>query len=77
MKHLAFLGFVIATLMVPIQVQARQCVTFQGPPNPEAELRYILSHPGVVVCPSPGTTQYEQLQGHWKFLDGWCGNRPC
>ena len=31
--------------------QARQCVTF--PPNvpPEAELRYLLSHPGVSVCP--------------------------
>lgn len=32
--------------------QAQQCVTF--PPNvaPEAELRYLLSHPGVSVCPS-------------------------
>jgi hypothetical protein len=32
--------------------QAQQCITF--PPNvtPEAELRYLLSHPGVSVCPS-------------------------
>ena len=53
MKRLAFLGFAIATLMAPIQVQAQQCVTFPQPPNAEAELRYILSHPGVRVCPSP------------------------
>jgi hypothetical protein len=30
MKRLAFLGFAIATLMAPIQVQAQQCVTFRG-----------------------------------------------
>jgi hypothetical protein len=53
MKHLAFLGFAIATLMAPIQVQAQQCVTFPQPPNAEAELPYLLSHPGVRVCPSP------------------------
>jgi hypothetical protein len=53
MKRLAFLGFAIATLMTPIQVQAQQCVTFRQPPNAEAELRYLLSHPGVRVCPSP------------------------
>jgi hypothetical protein len=53
MKRLAFLSFAIATLMAPIQVQAQQCVTFPQPPNAEAELRYLLSHPGVRVCPSP------------------------
>jgi hypothetical protein len=36
--------------------QAKQCVTF--PPNfpPEAELRYLLSHPGVSVCPPSATS---------------------
>jgi hypothetical protein len=60
MKHLAFLGFAIATLMAPIPVQAQQCVTFPQPPNAEAELRYLLSHPGVRVCPlnyAPSATQ--------------------
>ena len=53
MKRLAFLGFAIATLIAPIQVQAQTgCVRFPQPPNPEAELRYLLSHPGAVVCPS-------------------------
>jgi hypothetical protein len=52
MKRLAFLSFTIATLIVPIQAQAG-CVRFPQPPNPEAELRYLLSHPGAVVCPSP------------------------
>jgi hypothetical protein len=52
MKRLAFLGFAVATLMAPIQVQAQQCVTFRQPPNAEAELRYLLSHPGVRVCPA-------------------------
>jgi hypothetical protein len=54
MKRLAFLSFTIATLVAPIQVQAQTgCVRFPQPPNPEAELRYLLSHPGAVVCPSP------------------------
>jgi len=54
MKRLAFLGFTIATLVAPIQVQAQTgCVRFPQPPNPEAELRYLLSHPSAVVCPSP------------------------
>ena len=54
MKRLAFLGFAIATLFAPIQVQAQTgCVRFPQKPNPEAELRYLLSHPGAVVCPSP------------------------
>jgi hypothetical protein len=53
MKRLAFLSFTIATLIAPIQVQAQtRCVTFPQKPNPEAELRYLLSHPGAVVCPS-------------------------
>jgi hypothetical protein len=53
MKRLAFLGFTIATLIAPIQVQAQTgCVRFPQPPNPEAELRYLLSHPGARVCPS-------------------------
>ena len=54
MKRLAFLGFTIATLVAPIQVQAQTgCVRFPQPPNPEAELRYLLSHPGARVCASP------------------------
>jgi hypothetical protein len=53
MKRLAFLGFTIATLIAPIQVQAQTgCVRFPQRPNPEAELRYLLSHPGARVCPS-------------------------
>ena len=54
MKRLAFLSFTIATLIAPIQVQAQTgCVRFPQPPNPETELRYLLSHPGAVVCSSP------------------------
>ncbi|MGV7219249.1 hypothetical protein [Bradyrhizobium sp. UFLA05-112] len=58
MKHLAFLGLAIATLIAPIQVQAQQydpyrnCVRFPEIPNPEAELRYLLSQPGIRVCPA-------------------------
>ena len=53
MKRLAFLSFTIATLIAPIQVQAQTgCVRFPQPPNPEAELRYLLSHPRAVACPS-------------------------
>ena len=53
MKRLAFLSFTIATLIAPIQVQAQTgCVRFPQPSNPEAELRYLLSHPSAVVCPS-------------------------
>jgi hypothetical protein len=57
MKHLAFLSLTIATLIAPIQVQAQQydpasnCVRFPQIPNPEAEIRYLTSHPGVRVCP--------------------------
>ena len=77
MKRLAFLGFAIATLMAPIQAQAQQCVRFRGPPNPEAELRYILSHPGVVVCPSPGATPNDVRERQGEILKGWCGNHYC
>jgi len=58
MKHLAFLGFAVAALMTPIQVQAQQydparnCVRFPQNPNPEAEIRYLTSHPNIRVCPS-------------------------
>jgi hypothetical protein len=53
MKRLAFLSFTIATLIAPIEVQAQTgCIRFPQPPNPEAELRYLLSHPGARVCPS-------------------------
>jgi hypothetical protein len=58
MKRLAFLGITIATLIAPIQVQAQQydaranCVRFPQNANPEAETRYLLSHPNVRVCPS-------------------------
>jgi hypothetical protein len=54
MKRLPFLSFTIATLIAPIQVQAQtNCVRFPQKPNPEAELRYLLSHPGARVCASP------------------------
>jgi hypothetical protein len=54
MKRLAFLSFTIATLITPIQVQAQtNCVPFPQKPNPEAELRFLLSHPGARVCASP------------------------
>jgi hypothetical protein len=60
MKRLAFLSFTIATLIAPIQVQAQTgCVMFPQPPNPEAELRYLLSHPNVRVC-SSARTPYER-----------------
>ena len=59
MKRLAFLSLLIPTLIASIQVQAQQydpvrnCVRFSQTPNPEAELRYLLSHPGARVCPGP------------------------
>jgi hypothetical protein len=47
MKRLAFLSSTIATLITPIQVQAQtNCVPFPQKPNPEAELRFLLSHTG-------------------------------
>jgi hypothetical protein len=53
MKRLAFLSFTIATLIAPIEVQAQTgCIRFPQPANPEAELRYLLAHPGASVCPS-------------------------
>ncbi len=63
MKRLAFLGFAIATLIAPIQVQAQTgCVRFPDPPNPNAELRYLLSHPGVRVCPGRNPNQAGQAR---------------
>jgi hypothetical protein len=54
MKRLSFLSFAIGTLLAPITVQAQTgCVRFPNPPNAEAELRYLLSHPGTRVCPGP------------------------
>ncbi len=54
MKRLAFLGLLIPTLIAPMQAQAQTgCVRFPQPPSPEAELRYLLSHPGARVCPGP------------------------
>jgi hypothetical protein len=59
MRRLAFLSFTIATLIAPIQVQAQQydparnCVRFPQIPNPDAETRYLLSHPNIRVCPGP------------------------
>ena len=57
MKRLACLSLLIPALIAPIQVQAQQydpamnCVRFPDIPNPGAELQYLLSHPGVRVCP--------------------------
>jgi len=58
MKRLALQSLTIATLIAPIQLQAQQydaranCVRFPERPNPDAELRYMLAHPNVRVCPS-------------------------
>jgi hypothetical protein len=72
MKRLAFLSFTIATLIAPIQVQAQTgCVTFPAPPNPEAELRYLLSHPGARVCPGPNPDP----AGTARILEDGAGQR--
>jgi len=66
MKRLAFLGVTIATLIASIQVQAQQydpvanCVRFPQNPNPEAELRFLISNPNIRVCPSPHDLGGEQ-----------------
>ena len=58
MKRFALQSLTIATLLAPIQLQAQQydaranCVRFPEHPNPDAELRYLLAHPNVGVCPS-------------------------
>jgi hypothetical protein len=53
MKRLAFLSFAIATLLAPITVQAQSvCITFLAPHSLEAEVRYLISHPGVRICPT-------------------------
>jgi hypothetical protein len=42
-----------AALIAPIQVQAQTgCVTFPQNANPEAEVRYLTSHPSARVCAS-------------------------
>ena len=74
MKRLAFLSFTIATLIAPIQVQAQTgCVTFPQNSNPEAEVRFLLSHPGARVCPG-ATHNPDNIR---DLLRGWCGNRAC
>jgi hypothetical protein len=77
MKRLAFLGFTIATLIASIQAQAQQCVTFPQPPNAEAELRYLLSHPGVRVCPATQNDPQAELQRRYQIgntlLNYWRG----
>jgi len=71
MKRLAFLSLLIPTLIAPIQVQAQQydpagnCVRFPQQPNPEAETRYLLSHPNTRVCPGPNPN----LEGQRRVLD--------
>ncbi len=70
MKYLASLSFAVATLIAPIQVQAQQydpangCVRFPQKPNPEAEIRYLNSHPNTRVCASP----HPDLQGQADTL---------
>jgi hypothetical protein len=71
MKHLAFLSFAIASLLAPITVHAQTaCVRFPSPPNPEAEVRYLMSHPGVRVCPGPNPN----LQGQANALQQGAAN---
>ena len=66
MKRHASLGLALAALIAPMQAQAQtDCVRFPDPPNPEAELRYLLSHPGVRVCPAPNPN----LDGQRGVLD--------
>jgi hypothetical protein len=71
MKRLAFLSLAIGTLLAPITVQAQQgCVTFPAPHNHEAELRYLLSHPGTRVCPAaPAARTYDP--GQSARFGGW------
>jgi len=52
----AFLSLTIAALIAPIQAHAQQydpvqnCIRFPDTPNPDAELRYLLAHPGRVCA---------------------------
>jgi hypothetical protein len=75
MKRLAFLGITIATLIAPIQIQAQQydaranCVRFPQKPNPEAELRYLLSHPNVPVCPGRNADPVGQAETVRRGMD--------
>jgi hypothetical protein len=67
MKHLGSLGFTIAALIAPIQVQAQaRCVTFPEKSTPEAQMRYLLSHPGTVACsayPPPDYLEMHPMRG--------------
>ena len=76
MKRLAFLSFAIATLIAPIPVQAQQysgtgCVTFPQNANPEAEVRFLMAHPNVRVCPSP----HPDLAGQTRTLQEGAAQR--
>src|SRR5204862_115833 len=51
-----------ARALLKEQSNQTECVRFPQPANPEAELRYLLSHPGAVVCPSPPGVQFDLLQ---------------
>jgi hypothetical protein len=68
MKRLAFLSFTVATLIAPIQVHAQQCVTFPQNLSPEAEVRYLISHPDVRVCPSPNPDPAGQTKANLIIL---------
>jgi hypothetical protein len=84
MKRLALLSFTIATGAVvaaiegtPMidaseQAEAQQCVTFPSIPNPEAELRYMLSDPNTRVC-SSARNPYEAYQSE-QAVKGILGN---
>jgi hypothetical protein len=80
MKHLAFLGFAIATLIAPIQLQAQQydparnCVRFPQRPNPEAEIRYLTSHPNITVCPAENPNPAGHTGTVQKGLEGGYNN---
>ena len=79
MKRIALLSFIIGLLGVPIQAQAAMnCVTFPQKPNPEAELRYLLSHPGARVCPSPHPNlagQTRSLNSFNNWMTNWTINQ--
>jgi hypothetical protein len=71
MKRLAFLSFTLATLIAPIQVQAEEgCVTLPQT-DPEAELRYLLSHPGARVCPPPQAIRQDRCSSRVRLIEEW------
>jgi hypothetical protein len=83
MNRLAFLGIAIATLIAPIQLQAQQydanagCVRFPQNPDPQAELRFLLSYPNIPVCPGRNPDRAGQAdtvrrgmdQGYYNTMD--------